>query len=178
MEIITVKDKQFKPYITYNKIEDRVKELGRRINQDYEGKEPLFLAILNGSFMFAGDLFKYIDIDCSISFVKLASYKGTTSTGNVINLIGMDENVTGRHVVVLEDIVDTGRTLTDLLPGLKNQNPASLRVMSLLLKPESMQFDVPIYYTGFEIPNEFIVGYGLDYDGYGRNLKDIYQIVE
>ena len=178
MEIITVKAKQFKTFITYPKIEHRINELARRINEDYHGKVPLFLAILNGSFMFAADLFKFIEIDCAISFVKLASYKGTTSTGNVINLIGMDENVKDRHVVVLEDIVDTGRTLTNLLPGLENQNPASLRIMSLLLKPDSMEFDIPIHYAGFEIPNEFIVGYGLDFDGYGRNLKDIYQIVE
>lgn len=178
MGIITVKDKQFKTFITYAEIEMRIGELGKRINEDYEDKVPLFLAILNGSFMFAADLFKHIEIDCAISFVKIASYKGTTSTGNVVNLIGMDENVTGRHVVVLEDIVDTGRTLTDLLPGLKNQNPASLHVMSLLLKPDSMEYDIPIQYAGFEIPQKFIVGYGLDYDGYGRNLKDIYQIVD
>lgn len=178
MGIITVKDKQFKTFITYAEIEMRISELGKRINEDYEGKVPLFLAILNGSFMFAADLFKHIEIDCAISFVKIASYKGTTSTGNVVNLIGMDENVADRHVVVLEDIVDTGRTLTDLLPGLKNQNPASLHVMSLLLKPDSMEYDIPIQYAGFEIPQKFIVGYGLDYDGYGRNLKDIYQIVD
>ena len=176
MEKIKVKDKYFKPYIPYSRIEEKIKILAAELNKDYKGKNPLFLSILNGSFIFAADLFKEIKFDCTISFVKIASYKGTSSSGNVISLIGLEENIRDRHVIVLEDIVDTGKTLSDLLPSLQNQNPASLKIASLLVKPEALKHDVPIDYFCFNIPNDFIVGYGLDYDGYGRNLRDIYQI--
>lgn len=175
---ITIKDKQFTPYIPSEQIQLRVRELARQINTDYAGKTPLFVAILNGSFMFAADLFKHLDIDCSISFVKVASYKGTTSTGRVVNLIGLDETIRDRDIILLEDIVDTGKTLSELLPDFTNQNPRSLKILTLLAKPECLEYDVKVDYVGFEIPNAFIVGYGLDYDGLARNLKDIYQIVD
>lgn len=175
---IKVRDKTFQPFIPADQIQLRVRELARQINGDYAGKSPLFIAILNGSFMFAADLFKHLEIDCSVSFVKVASYKGTTSTGRVINLIGLDETIKNRDIILLEDIVDTGKTLSALLPDLHNQNPQSVRIISLLTKPECLTYDVHVDYVGFEIPNEFIIGYGLDYDGLARNLKDIYQIVE
>ncbi len=178
MKQITIKDKSFVPFIPYEKIEARIKDLARTINEDYAEKKPLFLAILNGSFMFAGDLFKYLDIEAAISFVKLASYKGTTSTGTVVSLIGLDESLKDRNVIVLEDIVDTGKTMASLLPGVLEHSPASLRVMTLLNKPEARTHDVQVDYIGFDIPNKFIVGYGLDYDGLGRNLRNIYQLAE
>ncbi len=178
MHTITIKDKEFTPYISQDQIANRIKELARQLKADYHDKEPLFVAILNGSFLFAADLFKLLEFDCSISFVKVASYHGTTSTGKVVDLIGLDEQLRGRHVIVLEDIVDTGRTLSHLLPDLENQNPASLKVMSLLTKPSCLKFPLDVHYVGFEIPDAFIVGYGLDYDGLGRNLRDIYQIRE
>lgn len=174
---LTLKDKQFKIFITYGEIAKRVQELAQQVNADYAGKEPLFLAILNGSFMFAADLFKHLEMDCGISFVKVASYKGTTSTGNVVSLIGLDERLHGRHVIILEDIVDTGKTLSQLVPDLQNQGPASVSIITLLSKPTALQYPVEVDYVGFEIPEAFIVGYGLDYDGLGRNLKDIWQVV-
>lgn len=174
--VITLRDKSFKIYLEYAKIKARILELAAEIERDYVDKSPLFIAILNGSFIFAADLFKEIKVDCSISFVKLASYKGTTSTGNIINLIGLDEKIQDRHIIILEDIVDTGRTMTMLTEHLNNRNPASLNIITLLLKPGSMEFDIDIRYTGFEIGNDFIVGFGLDYDGLGRNYKDIYKI--
>lgn len=178
MKNITIRDKEFTPFISYDEIEIRIRELARRVNEDYADREPLFLAILNGSFMFAADLFKYLDISCAISFVKLASYKGTTSTGTVVSLIGLDESLKNRDVIVLEDIVDTGKTLSNLLPSIEEHSPASLRVMTLLNKPDARTHQVQVDYVGFDIPNKFIVGYGLDYDGLARNLRDIYQLVE
>lgn len=178
MKNITVRDKEFTPFIAYNEIEVRIRELARRVNEDYVNREPLFLAILNGSFMFAADLFKYLNISCAISFVKLASYKGTTSTGTVVNLIGLDESLKNRDVIVIEDIVDTGKTLSSLLPSIEEHSPASLRVMTLLNKPEARNHEVQVDYVGFDIPNKFIIGYGLDYDGLARNLRDIYQLVK
>ena len=176
-DLLMLKDKQFKIYIPYGQIAQRVKELAQQVNDDFASKEPLFLAILNGSFMFASDLFKHLEMDCSISFVKVASYKGTTSTGNIVSLIGLEERLHGRHVIILEDIVDTGKTLSALVPDLMNQSPASISIITLLSKPTALQFPVTVNYVGFEIPEAFIVGYGLDYDGLGRNLKDIWQVV-
>ena len=138
----------------------------------------IFIAILNGAFMFASDLFKELTIDAEICFIKLASYKGTKSTGNVITSIGLDIPLTGRHVIIVEDIVDTGKTLDAFLPQLINQQPVTLKIASLLHKPEALQFPVTIDYLGFEVPNKFLLGYGLDYDGLGRNLKEIYRLVE
>ena len=140
--------------------------------------KPLFIAILNGSFMFAADLFKYLTIDAEICFIKLASYKGMKSSGHVITAIGLDQDLYGREVVIIEDIVDTGKTLNEFLPKLDHQQPKSLKIAALLHKPEATQFPLTIDYLGFRIPNKFVVGYGLDYDGLGRNLKEIYQLAE
>ncbi|TAD84632.1 MAG: hypoxanthine phosphoribosyltransferase [Bacteroidetes bacterium] len=146
------------------------------LTRDYSGKKPLFIAILNGAFMFAADVFKAIAFEAEICFIKLASYKGTHSTGHVITAIGLDANVQGRHVIILEDIVDTGKTLHTFLPQIQNQGPASLKICALLHKAEAMQFALIVDYVGFTIPNRFVVGYGLDYDGLGRNLPEIYQL--
>ena len=178
MSVITVHGKNFKPFLTAEEIQQTIKRLADEITRDYNGKRPLFIAILNGSFMFASDLFKEITIEAEINFIKLASYKGTKSTGNVITSIGMDENLNSRHVIILEDIVDTGKTLTEFLPQLRNQQPASLKIAALLHKPEALKYPIAIDYLGFSIPNKFVVGYGLDFDGLGRNIKEIYQLSE
>lgn len=178
MSIIQVNDKKFQPYLTVEQIEEQIRRLGTEINRDYAGMRPLFIAILNGSFMFASDLFKELTIDAEICFIKLASYKGTRSTGNVITSIGLDEPLNDRHVIILEDIVDTGKTLSEFLPQLLDHRPASLKIASLLHKPDALQYSVAIDYLGFKVPNKFLLGYGLDYDGLGRNLKEIYQLIE
>jgi hypoxanthine phosphoribosyltransferase len=177
MEIYQVHDKQFKPYISEEEIGTCVKRLAAEIDRDYRNKQPLFIAILSGSFMFASDLFKHISIPAEICFIKLASYKGTRSTGNVITSIGLDVELHERDVVIIEDIIDTGRTLHTFLPQLEHQQPKSLKICALLHKPESMVYKVNIDYPGFTIPEKFVVGYGLDYDGLGRNLPSIYQLV-
>lgn len=175
--VIQVLDKKFQPYIKAEQIQEQVARLGAQINAEYAGKNPLFIAILNGSFMFASDLFKELTVDAEICFIKLASYKGTKSTGNVVTSIGLDESLKGRHVIIVEDIVDTGKTLYEFLPQLTNQQPASLKIAALLHKPEALNFPLTIDYLGFNVPNKFLLGYGLDYDGHGRNLKEIYQLV-
>jgi hypoxanthine phosphoribosyltransferase len=171
-------DKSFKPYLTQSVIGEAIERIANQINQDYSDKNPLFIAILNGSFIFASDLFKRINIHAEISFIKLASYQGTKSTGNVITAIGLETDLYDRNVIVLEDIIDTGKTLSAFLPQLEHQQPKSLKVCTLLHKKEATQFPVTIDYLGFEIPNLFVVGYGLDYNGYGRNLDQIMQIDE
>lgn len=171
-------DKSFKPYLTSSEISLAIQKIANQINLDYQDKNPLFIAILNGSFIFASDLFKKIDIPAEISFIKLASYQGTKSTGNVITAIGLETDLFGRHVVVLEDIIDTGKTLSAFLPQLQHQQPKSLKVCTLLHKKEATKFPIAIDYLGFEIPDLFVVGYGLDYNGYGRNLDQIMQIDE
>ncbi len=176
MSTIKVHDKEFVPFIAEETILHKIQELAAKLNKDYEGKKPLFIAVLNGSFMFASDLFKVVTIEAEICFIKLASYKGTQSTGNVITAIGLDIAVTDRHVIILEDIIDTGKTLHTFLPQLENQRPASLKVAVLLHKPEAQTFAFPIDYVCITIPNKFVLGYGLDYDGLGRNIKEIYQI--
>lgn len=178
MEMIELNDKKFTPYLTAAQIDEQIKRLGSELNKDYEGKRPLFIAILNGSFMFASDLFKELTIECEICFIKLASYKGTKSTGQVITSIGLDATLTDRHVIILEDIVDTGKTLHEFLPQLVNQQPLSLKITALLHKPDALAHPVKIDYLGFNVPNKFLLGYGLDYDGYGRNLKEIYKLIE
>lgn len=159
-------------------IQERVAQLAADINRDYADKRPLFIAILNGSFIFAADLFKKISVPSEISFIKLASYKGTKSSGNVITAIGLDEKITGRHIIILEDIIDTGKTLHEFLPQLQTQSPASLKICALLQKPDAMVYPLAIGYLGFTIPNKFVLGYGLDYDGLGRNLDSIYRLAE
>ncbi len=178
MAIITVHDKTFEPYISAAAIDGQIKKLAAQINTDYAGKKPLLIPILNGSFMFASDLFKAITIEAEICFIKLASYKGTKSTGNVITSIGLDEPLEGRHVIVVEDIVDTGKTLAEFLPQLANQQPASLKIAALLHKPEALAHPLTIDYLGFNVPNKFLLGYGLDYDGLGRNIPEIYTLQE
>jgi hypoxanthine phosphoribosyltransferase len=178
MTVIRVHDKNFVPYLRAEVIAEKVLQLALQISKDYEGKRPLFLAVLNGSFLFAADLFRNLTIEAEISFIKLASYKGTTSTGNVITAIGLEESLHERHIILLEDIIDTGKTLHGFIPQLEHQGPASIRIAALLTKPEALQYPVHADYTGFEIPNKFVVGYGLDYDGLGRNIPEIYQLEE
>ena len=177
MALIKVHDKSFGPYLSEQTIQDRIKEMAKLINADYAGKRPLFVAILNGSFMFASDLFKYLDIEAEICFIKLASYKGMKSSGNVVTSIGLDDDLFGKDVVIVEDIVDTGKTLHNFLPKLLHQQPKSLKIATLLHKPEATEFPLTLDYVGFSIPNKFVVGYGLDYSGLGRNLKEIYQVL-
>ena len=177
-DIIKVHDKYFVPYMTEVTVLERIAQLAEQIDKDYAGKKPLFIAILNGSFMFASDLFKYISIEAEICFIKLASYKGTKSTGHVITAIGLDTDIVDRHIVVLEDIIDTGKTMSEFLPQLQNQQPASLKIAALLHKPEATAYPITIDYLGFSVPDKFLLGYGLDYDGLGRNLKEIYQLTE
>lgn len=175
---IRVHDKQFEPYLEAEKIAARIKEIAGELNKDYADRRPLFIAILNGSFMFAADLFKELAIDAEICFIKLASYKGTKSTGHVLTAIGLDMDLFGRDVVIVEDIVDTGKTLSEFLPQLHHQQPASLKIVALLHKPEATVFPITIDYLGFSIPNKFVVGYGLDYDGLGRNIPEIFKLIE
>lgn len=176
MSVVKIHGRSFIPYILHDDIQKEISRMAEEINRDYDGQTPLFISILNGAFMFTSDLFKNISIDAQISFIKLASYKGTSSTGQVITSIGLDESIKGRHVIVLEDIVDTGKTLYTFLPQLLDQQPMSVKVASLLHKPDALEHDIAINYLGFSVPNKFLLGYGLDYDGLGRNLKDIYQL--
>lgn len=178
MESIVVHGKTFIPYISAEEIQAKCFEIAVKINNDYKDEKPLFIAILNGSFLFAADMFRHIDLEAEISFIKLVSYKGTTSTGNVVTAIGLDERVKDRHVIIIEDILDTGRTLYQFLPELYNQNPKSLKIATLLTKPTARLFDVQPDYLGFEIPDKFVLGYGLDFDGLGRNIPSIYQLQE
>ena len=178
METIQIKDKRFKTFIQEAEILKEVKRVASEINKDLKGKEPLFISVLNGSFMFAADLMKNIDIPSEISFVKLASYSGTTSTGVVKELVGLSKDIAGRSVVVVEDIVDTGHTMKQLLETLSAKQPSDIKIATLLLKPDKLEVPLNIDYVAMKIPNDFIVGYGLDYDGYGRNYRDIYAVVE
>ena len=176
MPTIQLHDKSFEIYLPEEEIQEKIKGIADQLNRDYKNKRPLFIAILNGSFMFAADLFKYLTIDAEVCFIKLASYRGMKSSGHVITAIGLDVDLYDRDVVILEDIVDTGKTLNEFLPKLDHQQPKSLKIAALLHKPDATQFELKIDYLGFSIPNKFVVGYGLDYDGLGRNLKDIYQL--
>ena len=176
--MIEVFNKKFQPYLKAESIQEQVEQIAGRLNQDYEGLRPIFIAILNGSFMFASDLFKSITIEAEICFIKLSSYEGTGSTGNVVTLIGLDKSLKNRHIIILEDIIDTGKTLHEFLPQVMEQQPASLKIAALLHKPEAMIFPIVIDYLGFKVPNKFLLGYGLDFNGLGRNLKEIYQLVE
>ncbi|HQV60170.1 MAG: hypoxanthine phosphoribosyltransferase [Chitinophagaceae bacterium] len=177
MAIIRVHDKSFETYLPAETIQQRIKELAGIINKDYAGKKPLFIAILNGSFMFAADLFKHLTIEAEICFIKLASYKGMKSSGNVVTSIGLEDDLFGKEVIIVEDIVDTGKTLHNFLPKLLHQQPKSMKIATLLYKSEAIEYPLVLDYVGFDIPNKFVVGYGLDYDGLGRNLKEIYQLV-
>jgi hypoxanthine phosphoribosyltransferase len=179
MKKIKIHDKEFRTFIPYEKIRSTVETIADRMNVDLEGKKPLFVCILNGSFMFAAELYKRIEIiDSEITFVKLASYQGDKTTGEVKQLIGLSENVKGRTVVILEDIVDTGITIDNILIQLSKMEPAEVKIATLLLKPDALLKKVQLDYVGLEIPNDFVVGYGLDYDGQGRNLIDIYTLIK
>jgi len=178
MDTVRIHDKPFQPYIRAGEIDAAVRRIAAEIDRDCADRRPLFLSILNGSFMFAADLFRHLTIPAEISFIKLASYKGTRSTGHVITSIGLDDDLFGRDVIILEDIVDTGRTLHQFLPQLEHQQPRSLRICALLHKAEATLHPVDIAWLGFTIADRFVVGYGLDYDGLGRNLPEIYQLAE
>ena len=177
MSHIKVHDKSFEIYLSEQTNQERVREIAENINKDFHGRRPLFIAILNGSFMFASDLFKHLTIEAELCFIKLASYKGLKSSGKVVTSIGLEEDLFGKDVIIVEDIVDTGKTLHDFLPKLVHQQPRSLKIAALLHKSEATEFPLHIDYIGFDIPNKFVVGYGLDYDGLGRNLKEIYQVM-
>jgi len=177
MEKVKLKDKVFEISIPHKKILKQVHLLAAKINNDLKGQNPLFICVLNGSFIFAADLLKKVNIDCAISFIKLASYQGTSSTGDVKTLVGLDEDVNDRVVVIIEDIVDTGNTIVALVEQLSAYNPKTIKIATLLYKPEAYDKDITIDYIALEVPNDFIVGYGLDYDGLGRNLENIYTIV-
>ena len=177
MSVIKVHDKLFDTYLSEEVILNRIKEMAAEINKDYADKKPLFIAILNGSFMFAADLFKQLNIEAELCFIKLASYKGLKSTGNVVTSIGLEDDIFNKDVIIVEDIVDTGKTLHKFLPKLIHQQPRSLKIATLLHKSEATVYPLTLDYIGFDIPNKFVVGYGLDYDGLGRNLKEIYQLV-
>ena len=176
MSIVRIKDKQFDTSIPEAEIKQRVKAVAERINRDMAGKNPLLLAVLNGSFVFAADLMREITIPCEISFVKLASYQGTTSTGTIKEVIGINEDLTGRTVIIVEDIVESGLTIKRMIESLGTRNPESVHICTLLLKPERLKTPLDIEYVAFEIPNDFILGYGLDYDQQGRQLRDIYTL--
>ena len=177
MSVIQIKDKKFAVSIPEETILKEVSRVAAEINRDLAGKNPLFLSVLNGSFMFTADLMKRINIPCEISFVKLASYQGVASTGKVKEVIGITEDLTDRTIVIVEDIVDTGLTMQRLLETLGTRRPKEIHIATLLLKPEKLKVDLDIEYVAMQIPNDFIVGYGLDYDGLGRNYKDIYTVV-
>lgn len=178
MSIVKIKDKTFETSISEMEIKQRVKAVAEQINKDMAGKNPLLLAVLNGSFIFAADLMRELTIPCEISFVKLASYQGTTSTGKIKEVIGINEDLTGRTVIIVEDIIESGLTMKGMIESLGTRNPASVHICTLLLKPAKLHIPLDIDYVAFKIPNDFILGYGLDYDQQGRQLKDIYTLVE
>ena len=178
MKRVKVLDKTFEVSIPEAEIKERVKAVAQQLSRDMEGKNPLLLAVLNGSFIFAADLMREMTSPCEISFVKLPSYQGTTSTGKIHEVIGINEDLTGRHVVIVEDIVDTGLTMKRMVESLGTRKPASVHICALLVKPDKLQVDLDIEYTAMKIPNDFIVGYGLDYNQHGRELRDIYTLVD
>lgn len=178
MKTVQVKDKQFELFISEDKLQREIKRMADSICNDYLGKSPLFLVILNGSFMFASDLFKNIQLPVEISFIKVSSYSGVASTECVKELIGLNEDIEGRDIIIVEDVVDTGLTMKDTLALINAKNPSSVSICTLLFKPNKLQVNLDIKYVAMEIPDDFIVGYGLDYDGYGRNLRDIYKIIK
>lgn len=174
MSIIKILDREFEPFLRSGVIEKRVTELARQLSSDYKDAEPLFVCVLNGSFIFSADLLRKISIPCQVAFIKVSSYQGTQSTGSITSTMGLTDSLRERHVVILEDIVDTGLTVDHLLKEFEKQKAASIKVCSLLLKPKALKIPFRPEYTGFEVDNRFLVGYGLDYDGYGRNLDGIY----
>ena len=178
MNTIKVLDKEFRLYIKQEEIETVIKDIANKINEEYKDKSPLFLVMLNGAFMFASQLFKELTIDCETSFVKYASYDGTQSTCEVKELIGLNSNLEGRDVVIVEDIIDSGYTMNCLLNKLEAMKVSSVKIATMLFKPNAFKFDYKIDYIGMNIGNEFIVGYGLDYNQHGRNYGSIYKVIE
>ncbi|HUM45306.1 MAG TPA: hypoxanthine phosphoribosyltransferase [Chitinophagales bacterium] len=174
MDVIRLHDLNFRTYIPSETIRQRIREMAAKLNHDLKHEKPLFIGILNGVFVFASELMQELTIECEITFVKLSSYNGTSSTGAVKKIIGLNNDLRGRNVVILEDIIDTGNTVKEFLQHLKTLHPESIRVATLLFKPDALENDLEINYIGFKVPNEFLVGFGLDYDGLGRNLRDIY----
>lgn len=177
-DVVKIKDKEFKLFLSEETINSAIKRIADQMNNDLAGKDPLFVCVLNGSFMFAAQLMKYITIPSQITFVRVASYQGVKSTGKLKEIYGLEEDINGRTIVIVEDIVDTGNTMSLILDQLSCDGPSELKVATLLFKPNALKVDVKLDYVALEIPNDFIVGYGLDYDGYGRNLSDIYKIKE
>lgn len=169
-------DKEFEPFIVHTELQEKIAAIATQMNADYEDRDIHFISILNGAFIFSSDLVKNITLPCYIHFLKVRSYEGTQSTGSVSSIIGLTESLENKHIVILEDIVDTGATMQHVYKEVLKMNPASIKVASLLLKPEAYKGEIKIDYLCFSIPNKFVVGYGLDYDGLGRNLKDIYQL--
>lgn len=178
MDKVQIKDKSFRKHILADAIQEKVQNVADKINENFASKNPVFVVVLNGAFMFASDLLKKVNVECEIAFVKVASYAGTKSTGNVKSLIGLNQDINGREVVIIEDIVDTGETIVALLEQLSRQNPSNIKIATLLFKPAAYTKDIPIDYVAMEVGNDFLVGYGLDYDGLGRNLEDIYIVEE
>lgn len=173
-----IHDQNFEIFIPADKIQEKIIEIGIHVNEDYKDKNPLFLSILNGAFIFTADLFREITIPAEVSFIKLKSYRKMESSGKVKELLGLEHNIFNRSIIIVEDIVDTGKTLAHILEEFKELGAKSIEILTLLHKPEANQNPVDLKYVGFEIPDKFVVGYGLDYDGYGRNLKDIYKVIE
>lgn len=173
---IKIRDKNFIPFLKREQLQQRISQIGAKISQDFQGEELVLLGVLNGSFVFFADLCRLIDLPITCSFVKLSSYEGTKSSETVRELIGLKENLKNKKVLIIEDIVDTGISMKYMLEQISGQNPASISIVTLLYKPEAFRFNYTIDYVCFEIPNKFVVGYGLDYDGFGRNLPDIYQL--
>lgn len=177
MDTIKIKDKEFEKYLTREQIEGGIDKVAEVMSKDLADKSPLFLGILNGSFMFVSELMKRVNIPAELTFVKLSSYQGVNTTGNIKEILGLVEDIENRTVVVLEDVIDTGNTIEEILEQLGQKKPREIKVATLLFKPAAMQKDIKPDYVALEIPNDFIVGYGLDYDGYGRNLPDIYKVI-
>src|SRR3954463_7737807 len=178
MEKVKIWEKEFSVFISQEKIAERIKELGKQITSDLKGTQPVFLVVLKGAFLFASDLLRNVSLECEVTFIRVSSYEGTKSTGLVKSIDKMHDKLKDRTVVIIEDIIDTGNTAVFLMDELNKQEPESIRLASLLSNPDALKHDVKIDYVGFEVANDFLVGYGLDYDGLGRNLNDIYKIVE
>jgi hypoxanthine phosphoribosyltransferase len=171
--MLTIKDKNFVPFIDQNKLQNRIVQLAEQINQDYQDKEPLLVVVLNGAFIFAAELMTLLTIPCRVTFIRVSSYQQTGSTGVVKQLLGLSEPLAGQDIILIEDIIDTGLTIQEVSRQLVEQQPASLEIATMLFKPEALKVDISVKYVGFEIENQFVVGYGLDYDGFGRNTKEI-----
>lgn len=174
--MIEIKDKKFIPFIDSSQLDERIREMGKEISENFNGKEPIIIGVLNGAFMFLSDLTKTISVSAEVSFIKISSYQGESSTGKVKQLFGLEKDIEGREVIIVEDIVDTGLSMSYLLETISEKKPKNITIVTLLHKPEALIKDIKIDYIGFSIPNKFVVGYGLDYDGLGRNLAEIYQL--